>query len=324
MPEGSAVVRRPARSLGETLRYRLGDRSGALDRQDRRLERLVQREVLDAPEGTWDGVLYSSVPSLMLDWRPGSPPLIYDCMDDWGGFPGLSPDIATRERRLAAEADLVIAVTGCLRERLAVAAGANRVILVPNGCDYELFAAAGSAARPSSDAPPVLGFAGTIHEWFDWDAVTTLARAMPSSRVRLVGPAQRVPADLPPNVELMGRRSYAEIPAIVAGIDVGLIPFRNPPGRSILHGISPIKLYEYLAAGRPVVSASLPDALALQAPGVVHIADDARAYVTAVAAALETAWRPADISRRQGAARAHSWAARWGLVEARLGKLAGR
>lgn len=324
VPPASASVRRPPRSLQETLRYRLGDRSGALRRQDQRLERLVQRELLDAPAGTWDGVLYSSVPSLLLERRPASPPLVYDCMDNWAGFPGLPADIAERERRLVAGADLVLAATAALAERWRDVAG-NRAILVPNGCEYELFAAAAGAIGPRSlGTQPVLGYVGTIHEWFDWQAITALARAMPSARVRLVGPAQNVPADLPPNVELAGRRPYTEVPAIVAGMDVCLIPFRDPPGRSLLDGISPIKLYEYLAAGRPVVSALLSDAVALQAPGVVHLAGTPAAYVAAVATVLETAWRPEEVARRQSAARAHSWDSRWQAVEPRLRKLAGR
>ena len=112
-----------------------------------------------------------------------------------------------------------------------------------------------------------------------------------------------------PNVHLLGPRAYTELPAVLRGADVGLIPYAvNELTRSIF----PMKVYEYLAAGRPVIATMLPSLAGV--PDVVR-ADSVDAVVAAVGAAL-AADGPAARRARSDRARAHSW-------DARLDEIAG-
>lgn len=123
--------------------------------------------------------------------------------------------------------------------------------------------------------------------------------------------------DALPNVHLVGPRTYAGLPAVLRGADVGVIPYTVT---ALTRSIFPMKVHEYLAAGLPVVTTPLP-ALA-GVPDVVR-AGDAAAFVTAVADAL-AADGPEARRARSGRARAHSWDVRLGeLAEALAGAGAG-
>ncbi len=134
-----------------------------------------------------------------------------------------------------------------------------------------------------------------------------LARLRPGWSFALVGPIGLGDprADVSglrafPNIHLLGPRSYAQLPAVLRGADAGIIPYaRNP----VTDSVFPMKVYEYLAAGLPVVSTSLP---ALDGVGEILRADDAETMAAQLDRALEqdSAERRAERSR---AASSHSW-----------------
>jgi glycosyltransferase involved in cell wall biosynthesis len=203
--------------------------------------------------------------------------------------------------------------------------------LVRNAGDYEHFLAAAAraiAAPEVADLPrPVLGFAGNfLSSKVDFDLLGELARALPRCTLLLIGPA--TPETSPvlerlgriPNVRWLGEKPYAELPKYVASFDVGLIPYvSNAYTRSCF----PLKLYEYLAAGKPVVASGLPE-LAGMKPDVL-LADGTAAFVQAVEGALDRD-SEADRKRRQEIAARNSWETRTGrlleLVERELEALA--
>jgi hypothetical protein len=116
------------------------------------------------------------------------------------------------------------------------------------------------------DGRPVAGYVGVIDERIDLDIVGGLATARADWEIMMVGPVLKVdPADLPqaPNITYTGPRRYAELPEVMAGFDVALMPFAlNDATRSI----SPTKTLEYLAAGaeraRPILAAQHWDTIA--------------------------------------------------------------
>ncbi|HEX9970099.1 MAG TPA: glycosyltransferase, partial [Acidimicrobiales bacterium] len=120
---------------------------------------------------------------------------------------------------------------------------------------------------------PVAGFVGVIDERLDTELVGRLADELPDWDIQIVGPVVKIdPATLPqaPNIAYPGAKSYAELPQVMAGFDVAIMPFAiNEATRSI----SPTKTLEYLAAGLPVVSTPVPDVVA-DFPGIVGIASD--------------------------------------------------
>jgi glycosyltransferase involved in cell wall biosynthesis len=137
----------------------------------------------------------------------------------------------------------------------------------------------------------VAGFVGVIDERVDLDLVADLAAALPDWTIRMVGPVAKIDETALPRaagLEYPGMTDYADLPAVMAGFDVALMPFAlNEATRSI----SPTKTLEYLAAGLPVVSTRVPDVVADYAE-VVHLADDGASFADACRAVLTS--DPAD------------------------------
>ena len=162
-------------------------------------------------------------------------------------------------------------------------------------------------------ARPRIGYLGAIAPWFDFELMTALVQARAAWEFVLVGPV--LPGAGPalerlaalPNVELKGAVAHDEVPRVLAGFDVGLIPFRRNP---LTAGVNPNKLYEYLAAGLPVVSTPFSEDVVPE-PDLVALADDATGFASACERML-SARRDASASDRLTArageiAAQHDW-----------------
>jgi glycosyltransferase involved in cell wall biosynthesis len=131
-----------------------------------------------------------------------------------------------------------------------------------------------------------VGVVGVHDERLDVAALETIARGDPSWQVVLVGPIQ--PGDVDeerlralPNIHLLGGKSVSQLPGYLKGLDVALIPYRlNELSRNIF----PLKLFEYLAAGLPVVSSALPELEPYR--GTIGLATSGEEYVGLVREAL--------------------------------------
>ena len=186
-------------------------------------------------------------------WR-----VIYDCMDDHGGFSTNGDSVQGEEEALVAASDLVIASSQVLFSRWE--SRARRVLLLPNATDFEHF------HRHAPEPPalrglrrPIIGYYGAIAEWFDAGMVAAAAAERPGWQFVLVG--DTFSADLAalrplPNVHFLGERPYGELPGYLHAFDVAIIPFRRT---ALTEATSPVKFYEYLSAGKPVVAVDLPE-----------------------------------------------------------------
>ncbi|MBB4617240.1 UDP-galactopyranose mutase [Sphingomonas abaci] len=181
---------------------------------------------------------------------------VYDCMDELSAFRFAPPELLALEAELLNAADLVFTGGYSLYEEKR-SRHAN-VRPFPSSVDVAHFAQARAASRRQG-RPPRLGFYGVIDERMDLALLADLADARPDWTIEIVGPVVKIdPADLPQRDNLFypGARSYAELPQVLAGWDVALMPFAiNESTRFI----SPTKTPEYLAAGRPVVSTPITD-----------------------------------------------------------------
>jgi glycosyltransferase involved in cell wall biosynthesis len=268
-------------------------------------------------------VLWGYVPQaeVLLDTlHPAS--VVYHCVDDIAAQKGIDADsFAAAERRFAARADLVIASSPVLAERMRTLS--HHVLYAPNVADTQHFATAlgPGALDPELAALPAprLVFVGAIAaKKLDLDLLAALAAARPDWTLALVGPVGLGDpgTDLSalaalPNVHLLGVRTQVALVDVLRGAAVGLIPYRRS---RLTESIFPMKVYEYLAAGLPVVATGLP---ALAGVEDVALVDG----VSEVIAAVERALRDDSRERRRARSEAvqeHSWEARLAEIGAAL------
>ena len=221
----------------------------------------------------------------------GAGPVIYHCVDEHSAFPGfVSPKVVGRyDDELTQRADLVITTAENLRRsRLAL----NRhTYAVPNAADVEMFNRALDTAFPvpsdlAAIPAPRLAAVGLHDSRLDIDALEALAEADPSWHIVLIGPVKPGQVDTSrlrehPNIHLLGEKPRQEVPGYLKGAAVALIPYRL---NELTRNIFPLKLYEYLAAGLPVVAAALPELAPFA--GMVSLAHEAEQYPALVREAL--------------------------------------
>ncbi len=253
---------------------------------------------------------------------------VFDSMDELSAFRGASPRLALLERRLLKQADLVFTGGRSLHE--AKRGLHPRVHLFPSSVDAGHFRAARGGPDPSGEPAdqaglplPRVGFFGVIDERMDLDLVAGVADRRPAWQVVMLGPVVKIdPATLPrrPNLHWLGTKSYTELPSYLAGWDAGLMPFAlNEATRFI----SPTKTPEFLAAGVPVVSTSVPDVVSdWEKDGLVEIADGPDAVVAAIAALLARPRQPwlARVDRRLTRL---SWTATWARMRSLIEEASG-
>jgi len=194
-------------------------------------------------------------------------------------FPRLARAVETRIFRAA---DVVCAVTGVLADMLGeLGVARERLLITPNGVDLERYAypdpaAARREARAAlglgaeAEGELVLGFVGFYRDWHRLDVVLSALRAPELARARLVlvgeGPAhaalERTAEELGLRARLVfaGPRPHAEVPRLLPAFDVALVPAINPYA-------SPLKLFEYMAAGLAVIAPDQPNLREVLAQG---------------------------------------------------------
>jgi glycosyltransferase involved in cell wall biosynthesis len=209
---------------------------------------------------------------------------VFDAIDDWRQHPWAGRAAVGRGYELAARhADVVFAVHPHLLEMLQPRGHAEVLF---NAVDARPWAAARPASELADMPRPLAGYAGMIQRRMDAPLLAGAARLLPQAGFALVGqvsPAyRRELGDLGPNVRLVGPRAYDKVPALIASCDVCIVPHLRD---ALTASMDPLKLYEYLAAGKPVVStvASPNPALA----EVVEIVAGAEALAAAIVAAAE-------------------------------------
>ncbi|MDB5028941.1 MAG: glycosyl transferase group 1 [Candidatus Eremiobacteraeota bacterium] len=212
--------------------------------------------------------------------------LAYDKMDELAKFVHADPRIGPREEQLLERAAIVFSGGRSLFR--SVERRTRNAHCYPSGVDVDHFERARTSETHPALAPyngkPVFGYVGVIDERIDLELVDALAAARPDAIVAMVGPVVKIDeATLPrrANIVYLGQRGYAELPQLLAGFDVALMPFAL---NEHTDNISPTKTLEYLAAGLPVVSTAVPDVVADHA-GVVYVARDRAEFVALTATA---------------------------------------
>lgn len=197
-----------------------------------------------------------------LAQRLGEQLCVYYCIDDYAAHPGVDTElIAARDDELTRCADLVFVAPPALVAAKQMINSSTR--FSPHGVDVSLFAQAMDPATVVPSAAqglphPVVGYFGSIHEWIDLELIEWLARERPQWTFLLVGHAATNVSRLQAlhNVMLVGAQPYASLPTWAKAFDVAIIPYRH--NRQV-ENANPLKLREYLATGKPIVSVSHPE-----------------------------------------------------------------
>jgi glycosyltransferase involved in cell wall biosynthesis len=292
-----------------------------------------KRTLLQATEklGLSDPIVWFSRPEMVteLEELPAPRLRIYHVVDEYAAYAGMSPAEQERnqilEREMLRRADLVIVVSPKLYETKRPYN--PHTYLVPNAVNFDAYTAALANARLPSDLEaipePRLGYIGLIGDKLDFEALIQLAQE-PSpwhlvfiGELRVVEEAERWDCLRRfPNVHYLGQVEAARVPDYVKGFQVGLMPYKL---NQHAENISPLKLYEYLAAGLPVVS---PDILAAREFGPsITLASNPQTFGQSVKLAL-LEQRPHQQRLRRQLAAGHTWEARAEqlseLIQARL------
>ncbi len=240
-------------------------------RLSRYISQVCRKEEVDSA-ALW---VYSPTSADILDYMAYRK-LVYDCVDRHSAYQGfIDPKVVdSMEEDLASNADVVFATAQGLYDTLKKYN--DNTFLIPNGANYDLFAAAqepAQAPEAMKDIPhPILGFVGTLQPCIDLSLVERVGKRRPEWSFVLIG------SELPgavqdslrsyPNVHFLGLVDHGELPAYISQFDVCLNLFRAD---DLSKDVSPLKFYEYLATGKPIVSTQYPEQV-LDYEGPVYIA----------------------------------------------------
>lgn len=243
--------------------------------------------------------------------------IVYHCVDDLGASPRIDPDtIQNAEAKLGNIAQLCFATSQILYERMSTLF--PRVIYEPNVCDQAFFETArlnpAEPAELSAIPHPRLLFVGALSEYkINYDLMESIARDMPEQHWILIGPEGEGQPDSrrPPvgsNIHMLGPRTYGHLPYYMAHCEMAVLPIAR---NSYTDAMFPMKFFEFLAAGLPVICTRIPALNEFES--LYFPCDTPEDFQAAITAVLNGARR--DQEEIDAACHHHSWEARFTRME---------
>ncbi|KKQ71360.1 MAG: Glycosyl transferase family 2 [Candidatus Shapirobacteria bacterium GW2011_GWE1_38_92] len=184
-------------------------------------------------------------------------PIIYDCMDNHLGFSDSGKDIAKLEKELIKKANQIVTTSKYLTNKVS---SPNKTTLIANAADYSHFHnKTNTIPKELKNIPhPIIGYYGAISHWFDVPLLKKALYDHPDKSFVLIGKLENKEVENLnfKNLYLLGEKLYQELPNYLHQFDLTLIPFLLTP---LIKATNPVKIFEYFAAGKPVVSTKLPE-----------------------------------------------------------------
>jgi glycosyltransferase involved in cell wall biosynthesis len=227
-------------------------------------------------------------------------PIIYDCMDYHAGFRENSKALLSMENQLFSIADHVVVTSEFLRKKALALTIVGKIALIPNAGDFEHF-----SKMDTKKESTVLGYVGAINEWFDITLLEQLCQT--GKTIELVGKVENKGiasiAKKYTNLKVLGELPYAELPQIMSLWSICLIPFLINDLTKATH---PVKIYEYFATGKPVITTRLPEIELYQS--LVYLVDSGSDFNQVIGRALNE--RQKLTLERKRVARENDWSHR--------------
>lgn len=179
--------------------------------------------------------------------------VVYDLIDEWGTSLGAEWYSPRTEQRIVDRSELLVASAPDLVERLEEMSGRS-ALLLPNAVNLNLFNRALEFEVPDDlpEGDPIILYIGALWgEWFDWDLLGKIARSYPDAALTVIGDYRGQSPFTAPNAHFLGLKPQVKLPAYLKHSDVTIIPWEISP---ITQATSPLKVFEYLAMGVPVVA----------------------------------------------------------------------
>ena len=264
-----------------------------------RLRKVLKKHGFSYPDVIWiENPHFVELPSMVKHKV-----LVFRINDEVSGFEGNSSFIVKRYQDAIQSADLVITTAKGLYNR-----NVNldcKALYLPNGVNPDDFV--GNFLEPEEykgiPSPRIL-YTGVIATWFDQELLIQCAKKFKDASFVIIGPAVVDTSKMASveNIHLLGSKKYEELPAYLTYADVGIIPFKI---NKLVESVNPIKLYEYMAAGLPVVCTDWKEVREMQSPAM--IAGDAGAFCEYIQRALKMKEKGELVSY----ARSNSWESRF-------------
>ncbi len=250
-----------------------------------------------------------------------------DCLDDQRALAGMYQTVLfSYEDWLLENADLLVTSSVVLQQKLHT----RPCTLLHNACDFELFSETVSMGYLTHLQRPIVGFFGALADWLDMELIHDAAKQFPAWTFVYIGPptfsnsaveVEWIAKTNLPNIVVMPSMNLRELAAHLADFDVCTMPFRDMP---VTHSMNPVKVYEYLAAGKPVVARDLPEVRHLaehEAAGLIQLYKTPKEFFACLEGAL--AGDSEELrARRREFARGNDWDRRLDELSGLLGGLA--
>lgn len=263
----------------------------------------------------------------MIDWADNFDArlIVYHVVDEYSGYGDPSRKTSDmpghRELQMLRRADVVIVVTPTLFDRKSPY-NANTFV-VSNAVDFDAYAADGLDIPEDMEniRHPVVGYSGLVAGRLDLDMLRQAAEIHPDWNFVFVGAInddhcarELEQLRLQNNVHFLGSKPVEEVPAYVRQFDVCMIPYRV---NLRAENASPLKLFEYAAASRPIVSTNFSAARAFE--GHIAIVNDCAEFIAACEAALTSNSNDSDLENNRELAKENTWDHRVGQISEILG-----
>ncbi len=261
---------------------------------------------------------YNPLATDVFDFFP-SATHVFDAVDNWlehGSYAAMKPQLEEGYQRIREEADCIFTVSQAMVDFFGKR---DNVLYIPNGVDVDFFAN-GRCTVPAISGlkGPVIGYHGNIQSRVNFALLEYLVDKHADFQFVLAGfiwkevKAQVAHLAKKPNVTIITETPYEELPNIIACFDIAIIPHTID---QFTQSMNPLKLYEYIAAGKPVITTAV--AGVEQFGDLVTLAVSPEDFSKGIEDVIQND-TVEQIERRMQAADAHRWEGRWALMQERL------